>query len=348
MPTVQRLTSCFAVLFLATALHCSAQEKVDLETISKIRYEGFHNSKIMEIASGLMDQIGPRLTGSPNMKRANEWTRDTLKDFGLVNSHLEPWEPFGRGWANEYTNVRMVSPDIATLIAYAKAWTPGTDGSVRGKVMRVNIRGPQDLARYRGKLAGKILLVGDDPEVKPSVDPLSERLNEKSLADIEHYQIPSERVNPAFREFAQRARFQRQINKFLEEEKVLAVIDHSRGAIGGGTVFVQQAGSYKVGQTVGTPQITLATEHWTRIARILAAKKDVELELNVKNNFYDGPEAMTQNDTIAEIPGTDKKDEVVMLGAHLDSWHSGTGATDNGAGSIVMMEAVRILKALDL
>jgi carboxypeptidase Q len=245
-------------------------------------------------------------------------------------------------------NVRMVSPDTAPLIAYAKAWTPGTNGTVRGNVVRVNIRTPQDMAKYKGKLAGKIVLFGDDPEIKPSVEPLSERLNEKSLADIENYQIPSERNEARFREFAQRARLQRAVNKFFDEEKPLAVIDHSRGAIGGGTVFVQQGGSYKVGQTVGTPQITLATEHWTRIARILAAKKDVELELNVKNSFYDGPEAMTQNDTIAEIPGTDKKDEVVMLGAHLDSWHSGTGATDNGAGSIVMMEAVRILKALDL
>jgi hypothetical protein len=346
MFTAKRLVSCLAVLSMAAAFHCSAQEKVDLETIGKIRYEGFHNSKIMEIASGLMDQIGPRLTGSPNVKKANEWTRDKLKDFGLVNSHLEPWGPFGRGWSNEYVNVRMVSPDIATLIAYSKAWAPGTEGTVRGRVVRVNIRGPQDFAKYKGKLAGKIILAGDDPEVKPSVEPLSERLNEKSLADIEHYQIPSERSNPA--PFAQRGRLLRQINKFFDDEKVLAVIDHGRGAIGGGTVFVQQAGSYKVGQTVGTPQITLATEHWTRIARILSAKKDVELELNVKNNFYDGPDSMTQNDTIAEIPGTDKKDEVVMLGAHLDSWHTGTGATDNGAGSIVMMEAVRILKALDL
>ena len=348
MPISQRRVSFFAAFCLALALQCSAQEKVDLEMISKIRYEGFRNSKIMEIASGLMDQIGPRLTGSPNVKRANEWTRDKLKEFGLVNSHLEEWGPFGRGWSNEFVNVRMTSPDVATLIAYSKAWAPGTDGTVHGSLMRVNIRGPQDLAKYRGKLAGKILLVGDDPEVKPSVEPLSERLNEKSLADIENYQIPSERVNPLFREFAARARFARQLNKFYDEEKVLAVIDHSRGAIGGGTVFVQQAGSYKVGLTVGTPQITLATEHWTRIARILAAKKDVQLELNVKNTFYDGPDAMTQNDTIAEIPGTDKKDEVVMLGAHLDSWHTGTGATDNGAGSIVMMEAVRILKALDI
>jgi carboxypeptidase Q len=348
MLTLKRVLSSLAVCTLAAAFHASAQEKVDLDMISKIRYEGFRNSKIMEIASGLMDQIGPRLTGSPNAKRANEWTRDKLKEFGLVNSRLEAWEPFGRGWANEYTNVRMVSPDVATLIAYAKAWTPGTDGAVRGKVMRVRVSGPQDLAKYKGKLAGKILLMGDDPEVKPSAEPLAERYNEKSLADIEHYQIPSERNNALFAQFAQRARLQRQINKFLDEEKPLAIIDHSRGAIGGGTVFVQQGGSYKVGQTAGTPQITLATEHWTRLARILADKKEVELELNVKNTFYDGPEAMTQNDTLAEIPGTDKKDEVVMLGAHLDSWHAGTGATDNGAGTVVMMEAVRILKALDV
>ncbi len=160
MSIVKRLISCFAVFSLVTALNCSAQEKVDLETISKIRYEGFHNSKIMEIASGLMDQIGPRLTGSPNAKKANEWTRDKLKEFGLVNSHLEAWGPFGRGWSNEYINVRMVSPDTATLIAYSKAWTPGTDGAVKGQVVRVDIRGPQDLAKYRGKLAGKILLCG--------------------------------------------------------------------------------------------------------------------------------------------------------------------------------------------
>jgi hypothetical protein len=322
----------------------TAQEKVDLDTITRIRYEGFHDSKIMEIASGLMDGIGERLTGSPNMKKANEWTRDQLTSFGLVNAHLEPWSPFGRGWANEYINVRMVSPDIAPIIAYAKAWTPGTNGAVRGQVVRVNIRTPQDEEKYRGKLEGKIVLFGDDPEVKPSVEPLSERYNQKSLEEIEEYQIPSERNEARFEEFRRRFRFLQQLSKFFDQEKVLAVIDHSRGAIGGGTVFVQQGGSYKEGQTVGTPQVTIAQEHWDRIARLLAQKKDVELELNVKNNFYD--DATTQWDTIAEIPGTDKKDEIVMLGAHLDSWHSGTGATDNGAGTVVMMEAVRILKAI--
>jgi carboxypeptidase Q len=338
--------SCLLPVLCFIAIRAVAQdEKIDLDMISKIRYEGFRNSKIMEIASGLMDGIGQRLTGSPNMKRANEWTRDKLTEFGLANSHLEPWSPFGRGWANEYINVRMVTPDVAPLIAYAKAWTPGIN-EIRAQVVRVNITGPQDLARYKGKLSGKIVLIGADPDLKPSVEPLSERYTDKMLADMNQYQVPGERNDARIREFARLAAVQRQTIKFFEDEKVVALIDHSRGALGGGTVFVQQGGSYKVGQTANVPQLTMAVEHWTRIARLLNQKKDVELELNVKNNFYD--DAVTQWDTIAEIPGTDKKDEVVMLGAHLDSWHTGTGATDNGAGTIVMMEAVRILKALGI
>jgi carboxypeptidase Q len=340
--------SLFALLssLMLSSSPATAQEKIDLDAITKIRYEGFRNSQIMQLASGLTDGIGPRLTGSPNMKRANEWTRDKLTEFGLVNAHLEPWQPFGRGWANDYVSVRMVSPDVAPLLAYAKAWTPGTDGVIRGKVVRANITGIQDFAKYRGKLGGMIVLLGDDPDVKPSVEPLTERFTDKELTSVGDYQIPSEKPDPRLREFARRGRLTRQLNKFFDEEKPLAVIDHSRGAIGGGTVFVQAGGSYKVGETAGTPQLTMAVEHWDRIARLLSQKKDVELELNVKNNFYD--DANTQYDTIAEIPGSDKKDELVMLGAHLDSWHSGTGATDNGAGTVVMMEAVRILKALNL
>jgi carboxypeptidase Q len=345
MKTARCLAAILPLVFCALPLTSFAQEKVDLDMINKIRYEGFRNSKVMEIASGLMDGIGPRLTGSPNAKRANDWTRQKLEDFGLSNAHLEAWGPFGRGWFNEYTNVRMVAPDIATLIAYPKAWTPGTNDVVRAQVVRVSIRTPQDLERYKGKLAGKIVLIGDDPDIKPSTEPLSERYSEKMLSDLEHYQAPPDRNLMLQREFQARARAQRQINKFFDDEKVVAMIDHSRGSINGGTVFVQQGGSYKVGQTAGTPQVTLATEQWTRIARLLAAKQTVELELNIKNNFTDAP---TQWDTIAELPGVDKdkKDELVMLGAHLDSWHSGTGATDNGAGSVVMMEAMRILKAV--
>jgi len=324
----------------------ASQEKVDLETITRIRYEGFHNSKVMDLASGLMDSIGERLTGSPNMKRANEWTRDKFTELGLSNAHLESWGPFGRGWANQYVNVRMTAPDITPLIAYAKAWTPGTNGVVSGKCIRASIEDKKDFEKYRGKLAGMIVIFGPNAEVKPITELPYERLNDEALTKIGEYQIPGER--PPFRmaEIMRRRQFMKDLNQFFADEKVLAVVDHSRGTSGGGTVFVQSGGSYKPGETTTVPQLTMASEHWNRIARLLDQKKEVSLELNVANTFYD--DDSMQYDTIAEIPGTDKKDEVVMLGAHLDSWHAGTGATDNGAGSVVMMEAVRILKALDI
>jgi len=340
-------TRCLAVcsLLLLSALAFSqTQEKVDLDMVTKIRYEGFRNSKIKEIAEGLLEGIGPRLTGSPNMKRANEWTRDQLTKFGLVNAHLEPWGPFGRGWWNEYVNVRMLAPDVQTFIAYPKAWTPGTDGAIHGDCVRATIRNKQDFAKYKGKLAGKIVILGESAEVKPIVESPYERYTDKSLADVANYELPNER--PAFspQDQARRQQFQRDLNQFFSEEKPLAVIDHSRQTTGGGTVFVQGGGAYRKNEPqAAVPQLTMAIEQWDRVARLLEQKTAVQLEINVKNNWADVDE---QYDTIAEIPGTDKKDEVVMLGAHLDSWHTGTGATDNGAGSIVMMEAVRILTSL--
>lgn len=344
MKTSIRLSVVIA-LFLSSVTLAWSQEKVDLEVISKIRYEGFRNSKVMELASGLMDGIGPRLTGSPNMKRANEWTRDELTSFGLTNAHLESWGPFGRGWANQFISVRMVTPETAPFIAYSKAWTPGTNGVIRAKCVRVKIDDKKDFDKYRGKLAGMIAMFGPDPEVKVPDKAFFERLSDKELADIGQYQIPSEKMQFRFREYLKRRQFMNEVSKFLADEKVVAVVDHGYGNFGGGTVFVQSGGPYEVGKTVTVPAITVALEQWDRVARLLEQKKDVELELNVANTFYD--DDPMQYNTVAEIPGTDKKDEIVMLGAHLDSWHSGTGATDNGAGSVVMMEAVRILKALD-
>jgi Peptidase family M28 len=347
MKTMSRFLCAFVVL-LSLVPAARPQEKVDLEAISKIRNEGFRDSKVMEFATGLMDNIGERLTGSPNMKKANEWTRDQFTTMGLSNAHLEAWGPFGRGWANQVVSARMTDPDITPLIVYSKAWTPGTNGVVSGKCIRVQIEDKKDFDKYRGKLAGMILIFGADAEIKPPTDPLFKRLTDEDLTKIGEYEIPSER--PPFRisQFLRRQQFIKELNQFFADEKVLAVIDHSRGTIGGGTVFVQSGGSYKPGETTTIPQLTMAAEQWTRIARLLQQKKDVSLELNVVNTFYD--DDPMQYDTIAEIPGTDKnlKDEVVMLGAHLDSWHAGTGATDNGAGSIVMMEAMRILKKLDI
>ncbi|HMK21921.1 MAG TPA: M20/M25/M40 family metallo-hydrolase [Terriglobales bacterium] len=342
-----RKFACRVLLFALalTSMLARSQEPVDLEMVSRIRYEGFRNSKIMELASGLMDGIGPRLTGSPNVKKANQWTRDQLASFGLTNAHLESWGPFGRGWANDQVSVRMIAPDVAPIIAYAKAWTPGTNGLVKGKCVRVKIEDKKDFEKYRGKLAGLIALLGPDPEVKTVSEPLFERLTDKQLQDIGQYQIPSEKPWIRFVEYRKRAAFQKEVNKFLAEEKVLASVDHGYGDFGGGTVFVQ-GGAWKVGETSTVPAVTVALEQWDRMARLVEQKKDVELELNVANTFYD--DDPMQYNTIAEIPGTDKKDELVMVGAHLDSWHSGTGATDNGAGTVVMMEAMRILKALDI
>jgi hypothetical protein len=333
------------VLVLLVPFTCS-QEKVALDVISRIRYEGFRNSKIMELASGLMDGIGPRLTGSPNVKRANEWTRDQLTSFGLSNAHLESWGPFGRGWSNDIVSVRMLSPDTAPFIAYAKAWTPGTSGPLKAKCARVKIEDAKDFDKYRGKLAGMIALFGPDPEVKVVDKPLFERLSDRQLEELGQYELPNEKSAFRYAQYLKRMQFQKEVAKFLADEKVVAIVDHGYGNFGGGTVFVQSGGSWKTGETVTLPAVTIALEQWDRVARLLEQKKDVELEVNVANTFHD--DDPMQYNTVAEIPGTDKKEEVVMLGAHLDSWHSGTGATDNGAGSVVMMEAVRILKALDL
>ena len=176
-----RLVCSFAVI-LAFVPALWSQEKVDLETISRIRYEGFRDSKVMEYATGLMDSIGERLTGSPNMKRANEWTRDQLTAMGLSNAHLESWGPFGRGWANQYVNARMMTPDVVPLLVYAKAWTPGTNGVVTGKCIRVILEKKEDFEKYRGKLAGMILIVGPDAEVKPITEAPYKRLTDDELA----------------------------------------------------------------------------------------------------------------------------------------------------------------------
>src|SRR6202167_5515619 len=315
MKRAVRIAGLIASLSLISAIAWSQekQEKVDLETITRIRYEGFHNSKVMDYANGLMDSIGERLTGSPNMKRANEWTRDQLTAMGLSNAHLEPWGPFGRGWANQYVNVRMTSPDVAPMLVYAKAWTPGTNGVVQGKCIRATIDDKKDFDKYKGKLAGMIVIFGSDPEVKPITEAPYKRLSDDDLAKLSDYQIPGDHPPFRFADFVKRQQFIKDLNQFFADEKALAVIDRYRGTSGGGTVFVQSGGSYKPGETTTVPQLVLAIEQWRRIARLLDQKKDVSLELNVTNTFYDADPM--QYDTIAEIPGTDKKDDVVMLGA---------------------------------
>lgn len=330
---------------------------VDWATIARIRNEAFRNSKVMETLSSITDGIGPRLTNSPNMRKANAWTRDELTKFGLENAHLESWGPFGRGWSYDTSSVHMTAPDKAEFIALPKAWTPGTNGPVRGKVMRFRATTNDDLAKYKGKIAGAILLAGEMRDLVLSSKPLSERYDEKTLAEQAEYEVPGSRPpSPAQAAFLaitpeerrRRQQFARDLLKFLEEEKPAVVIEPSRAPGEGGTVFVQGGGSFRKGEPIGPPSLVMNIEHYGRISRLLDRKVDVELEVNVKTDFYE--DDLFGYNTVAEIPGSDPalKDQVVMLGGHLDSWHGGTGATDNAAGSAVAMEAVRIIKALGL
>jgi carboxypeptidase Q len=326
----------------------------DLEFITRLREEEFGHGEVMDIMSHLTDDIGPRLTGSPNMKKANEWTRDQFAKWGLINAHLEPWGTFGRGWAYQYCEVRMLSPDTMQLLALPEAWTPGTNGPIRGEVTQLVASTSADLEKYKGKLAGKIVLIGEARIPEPSDKPLFRRDDDSDLAKTAEYQIPAGGPggpggpgNPAMRQqFAQRFRFQRELEKFLTDEHVAAVLDVTRQPGQDGIIFVQSGGSYDKGKTVAFPRITVSLEHYGRMARLLAKKVPVEVEVNVEAKFYDDDDKAY--DTLAEIPGADPKlkEQLVMLGGHLDSWHAGEGATDNGAGSAVVMEAVRLLTKL--
>ncbi len=309
--------------------------------VTRIRHEGFRNSKVMETASALTDRIGSRLTGSPGMKKSNEWTRDKLAAWGLANAHLESY-PFGRGWSYESASVRMISPDAAPLSALPKAWSPGTNGSVRGRAILAKLTTREDLEKQKGKLKGLIVLTDEMREVKPQEKGTLERYDDKELDELAQYEIPTARSPYGPEEFRRRREFRRALNVFLEAEKPLAVID--AGRLDAGAFHVQGGGSWRKGEPVGVPALVMAIEHYGRIARLLEAEEPVELELDVKARFHDD-DPMAYN-TVAEIPGSDRGGEIVMLGAHMDSWHGATGATDNAAGVAAAMEAVRILKAV--
>ncbi len=328
-----------ADLIAATA---ATSDAVNLEVMTQIRQEGFHNSKVMEIEGQLTDVIGPRLTGSPAMKRANDWTREQFSEWGLANSHLESFN-FGRGWANDYTQVRMVAPQNAEIIAYPKAWTVSTTGVLRAPVVKAKLATKEDLDKYKGQLAGKIVLNGDMREIKPQDKPALKRYDDKDLADLSQYEIPSEKPRFSREETAQRIAFQKTLNQFLMDEHVAAIVDPSRAGEAG-LVFVQGGASYEPNTPAGVPSVVMAIENYGRISRLIDRNIPVELEVDIRNQFYDSD--LSAYNTVAEIPGTDKSGEIVMLGAHLDSWHGGTGATDNAAGSAITMEAIRILKAI--
>jgi hypothetical protein len=319
-----------------------AEEPVDLAMMTRIRDEGFRRSQVMDTLFHLTDVIGPRLTGSPQLKEANDWTRQRFESWGLANAHLEGY-PFGRGWSFSACEVRMVSPREAPLLALPKAWTPATSGPVRGEVMKAKVESEKDLEPLKGKVAGKILFLDDPEDFEDPEDPQLKRYSQEDLDKLGDFRIPGEERD--FRKGAiERWRLRKAVNEFMEKEKALAVVEAS-GRVNG-IVRVTSGGSWEPGVSVGVPSLVMAAEHYNQILRLLEdGGKPVELEIDVAARFHDDGDLKAYN-TVAEIPGTDKKDELVIAGAHLDSWHAGTGATDNAAGSAVVMEAARILKAL--
>ena len=331
-----------------------AREDLDYAMYDRIRDEGLHHSHIMEYASALMDGIGPRLTGSPNVHRANEWTRDQLTAMGCVNAHLEDWGEFGIGWQQLNTWVRMSSPDTAVFIAQAAPWSPSTNGAVSAGVMSVEVKTAEDLDKYKGKVAGKVVLYGEMREVPPVDKPLFERTDEKELAKIVDYPlVPNREYEQYIQERAKRRELQEKVVKFFNDEHPLAIVLPSRdgrnGGGSGGTIFDDGSfgpSTYRRDHALQFPVVVMAIENYGRVYRLLKAHVPVTIEMNVDTKFTGDHEHAF--DTIAEIAGTDPKlkDEVVMVGGHLDSWASGTGATDNGAGTVVAMEVMRILNSL--
>jgi hypothetical protein len=340
-----------------------ATENLDLAMYQRIRDEGLNHSHVMEFATALMDGIGPRLTGSPNLKKANEWTRDTLTKIGLENAHLEDWGEFGLGWQQLNTWARMVTPDTAVLIVQATPWSPATPGPVTGDVVFVNIQSEKDFDQYHGKLAGKIVLYGAMRDVPPVDKPLFERYTDKELEEIAEFPVSanaggiSPEMQVRIHAYIERQKLVDKVAQYFADEKVAAVIEPSRdsknGGGSGGTFFDDNGATlgrtpYVADKRVKIPVVVAAIESYGRLYRLTQAHAPCSVEIDVETKFTGDHEHGF--DTVAEIPGTDPKlkEQVVMLGGHLDSWIAGTGATDNGAGTIVAMEAVRILKALDV
>src|SRR3989440_1991844 len=365
--------------------------------IAQIREEGFNRSQVMATLSYLTDVIGPRLTGSPQLQRANEWTRDKLSSFGLVNAHTEPWGFFGRGWSLKRFSAQIIEPQAIPLIGYPKAWSPSLKSALVAEVIHLDAKSQADLDKFKGKLKGAIILQGPIREVQPRFELLATREDDSTLLKMANSDIstvgPSGQARgstaaerraqftdtPVGRAMAARNRSattstttasaptsqpavsQARILAFLAKEGAALIVTNSTQG-DGGTYFVANASIpgqerqpfpatqpttriWAMDAPPVPPQIILAAEHYNRLVRMIQAGEKLKMAVELEVEFHDNQ--MGYN-TIAEIPGTDLKDQIVMLGAHLDSWHSCTGATDNGAGCAAVMEAVRIIKTLDL
>ena len=358
-------------LCLSAVVAQAPAEPLDHATIARIRDEGLTRSQVMDHIGWLSDVYGPRLTGGPGIMQASNWTIAKFNEWGLANAHRETW-PFGKGWSLIRFSAHMIEPQIQPLIGYPGSWTPGTPGTVTAEVVRVQIDSEADFERYRGTLAGRIVLTQPERPVPMLEGLIVHRMGPKDFAEAATTPPRGTGAGRRGRGAAGRAggpaapagrgSLSTRIAQFYKTEGVVAALNRGSDSVmasvgsdltttqqrpDGGTIYPIGNGSRGADAGMGIPTVTLAVEHYNRMVRLLARSIPVKVELNIKTEFHDETSANGFN-IIAEIPGADPKlkDEVVMLGAHFDSVAAGTGATDNAAGSAAMMEAMRILTAI--
>lgn len=328
-------------------------EKIDTEMNASIRKEAMEHSQILRTLHFLTDVYGPRLTGSPNQKAAADWAIKQMQAWGLENAHLEAWDFGHPGWLNEKAAGYLISPVKDNLTFEVLAWTPSTKGTVTGQAVQITLPDKptkDELTAYlntvKDKVKGKIVLIGQPQFVAVTLNPSARRLDDQDVkARYSPLSVPQQRrpqsqaATPDPNRLTA-AQISTQLDEFLVSNDALVRINDAGREHGQIRAFHNR--TYDVNKAV--PTVVMRNEDFGRISRILADGTPVELEFNIVNRTY--PEGRISYNAIAEIPGTDKKDEVVMLGGHLDSWHAATGATDNAIGCAVMMEAARILNAL--
>lgn len=346
-----------SALALGLCFSAFAQEPVNSAAVQKIRAEGLDKSKAMDIAYHITDVAGPRLSNSPGLKRAQDWAVKYFNEIGLKNVHLEAWGEFGKGWQVDKYYAATTVPFYRPIIASPKAWTPGTNGPIKSEVILIKADTVTDLAKYKGKLKGKIIMLESATiqplknSYTPDVVRFTDEALDKMAAATPQDGGARQGGRPGQAGGNQRAMMMRMIanrvaiDSVLLAEKIGLKLTYARGSYG--TFFTSNGASYKLDAKPVSPELEVSSEDYLHILRLLRGGEKVEIEAEVKTSFYDkDPKGYN---VIGEIPGTDPKlkDEVVMIGGHYDSWHSGTGATDNAAGSTVMIEAMRILKAID-
>lgn len=362
----RRLTTLLIILFFSISVAPAylVSEKVDTVAVARIKDEGLNRSQVMEILSYLTDVYGPRLTWSPEYREAARWAEGKLKEWGLEDVHEDRFAPVGKGWTLKKFSANVLFPRAFPLIAYPKAWSPATKGTIRGPLVHLEAKTEEELSSYKGKLKNAFVLMSDPRDVGAHWSAQATRLDDSSLLNLANAGEPGGRER-GMRDSAAVSRFVKamQLNakkvEFCAQEGVAVLLDAGRGD--GGTVFVQQASVPRAPSNLSDisprmnaydpdapkilPQVSLAAEHYNRIVRMIQRGQKVQMEMNIEVEWTKPDSGFS---VIAEIPGTDLKDEVVMIGAHFDSWQAATGATDNATGSAVCMEAVRILQTLGM